>query len=200
MNNNHIDHDNFDPENASIEELREHIARKRSAIDANLGELERRVQPDYIAEHVVDRGRELLTGQSGSFAREFGHIARENPLGTALTCFGLALLAKGYLDNSSDSRINDGAHHLVTHRTTASDLETYGSDFGSDMETDQAVIQRQLKNEQRYVPSYSSMSASGRSIDDDRKDTMFKGAALAAGIGVAVGGYVAYTRRESETV
>ncbi|GAA3960662.1 hypothetical protein [Allohahella marinimesophila] len=197
--NDQLDQENFDPETASIEELREHIARKRSAIDANLGELERRVQPDYIAEHLVDRGRELLTGQSGSFAREFGHIARENPLGTALTCFGLALLAKGYLDANSGSR-TDNSSESHAQRSTALDETSRDSGLDSGMQTDQSAIRRQLKNEHHYVPAYSHLNGVNRSSDDDHMDTMFKGAAIAAGIGVAVGGYVAYTRRESEPV
>ncbi|MAM86368.1 hypothetical protein [Allohahella sp. A8] len=198
--NDQFDHENFDPETASIEELREHIARKRSAIDANLGELERRVQPDYIAEHLVERGRELLTGQSGSFVREFGNIARENPLGTALTCFGLALLAKGYLDanNGGSSSVGDG--QLRAHRASSVDRGDADSNFDPDMAMDQSEIRRQLKNEHHYVPSYSSVNGPNRTSDDDHMDKMFKGAALAAGIGVAVGGYVAYSRREVEPV
>lgn len=169
--------DEFDADSATIDELREHIARRRSALDAGIGELQRRVNPDYITQQVVDSGRTLLSGQTGSYVKEAGIIARRSPLGTALTLCGLALLARGYADaNMAAVRQENGFAPSPQPEPEPQPMS-------------QEEIKDALERERHYSPSYEVQDTEDDGLVDD---AVFKGALLAAGIGLAVGGYVAY--------
>jgi hypothetical protein len=186
--------DDFDADSASIDELREHIAKRRSALDAGIGELQRRANPDYITQQVVDSGRTLLSGQTGSYVKEAGIIARRSPLGTALTLCGLALLARGYADANMGAVRRENGFAASPGQDPAS-----GGAAEPEAETQpmsQAEIKDALARERHYSPSYEVHDADNGGLADD---AVLKGALLAAGIGLAVGGYVAYRSKSGQS-